>query len=87
MADLRSRRITPHIAPDDHLTRTGKRRRTTIDGRSTRHPGFATSQRVRKRSEEAFGWIKPAAGKAKTRFRVTARVDAAVTLATAAYNR
>ena len=86
ISDLRSRRITPHIAPNNHLTKTGKRRRTTVDGRTTRHPGFAVSQRVRKRIEEAFGWIKTAAGKAKTRFRGTARVDAAFTLATAAYN-
>ena len=60
--DLRSRRITPHIAVNNHLTKTGKRRRTTIDGRTTRHPGHAVSQRLRKRIEEAFGWIKAAAG-------------------------
>ena len=86
VADLRSRQVTPHVAPNDHLTKTGKRRRTAFDGRTTRHPGFAVSQRVRKRVEEVFGWIKTAAGKAKTRFRGTARVDAAFTLATAAYN-
>lgn len=84
--DLRDRRITPHIAVNDHLTKTGKRRRTTIDGRTTRHAGYAVSQRIRKRIEETFGWIKAAAGYAKTRFRGTERVDAAFTLATAAYN-
>ena len=86
MRDLRSRRITPHVAVNNHLTKTGKRRRTTIDGRTTRHPGYAVSQRIRKRIEEAFGWIKAAAGCAKTRFRGTERVDAAFTLATVAYN-
>ena len=84
--DLRDRRITPHIAVNNHLTKTGKQRRTTIDGRTTRHPGYAVSQRIRKRIEEAFGWIKAAAGHAKTRFRGTSRVEAAFTLATAAYN-
>lgn len=86
VADLRARRITPHIAPNDHLTKTGKRRHTSIDGRTTRHGGFAVSQRVRKRIEEVFGWIKAAAGQGKTRLRGTARVGAAFTLATAAYN-
>ena len=84
VADLRGRRITPHIAVNDHLTMTGKRRRTTIDGRTTRHAGYAVSQRIRKRIEEAFGWIKAAAGYAKTRFRGTARVDAAFPSATPA---
>lgn len=86
VADLRERRITPHIAVNAHRTKTGKRRRTLIDGRTTRHAGYAVSQRVRKRIEEAFGWIKAAAGFAKTRFRGTERVDAAFTLLTAAYN-
>ena len=85
-AELRARRVTPHIAKNDHLTKTGKRRRTSIDGRTARHPGYAVSQRVRKRIEEAFGWIKAAAGQGKTRFRGTGRVGAAFTLAIAAYN-
>jgi hypothetical protein len=84
--DLRGRRITPHVAVNGHPTKTGKRRRTAIDGRTIRHRGYALSQRCRKRIEEAFGWIKAAAGFAKTRFRGTERVDAAFTLATAAYN-
>ena len=84
--DLRGRRVTPHVAVNGHPTKTGKRRRTAVDGRTTRHPGYALSQRCRKRIEEAFGWIKTAAGLAKTRFRGTERVDAAFTLAVAAYN-
>lgn len=86
VADLRGRKVTPHLAVNDHPTKTGKRRRTAVDGRTTRHPGYGASQRVRKRIEEVFGWIKAAAGFAKTRFRGTERVDAAFTLATAAYN-
>jgi hypothetical protein len=61
-------------------------RRSAIDGRTTRHDGYATSQRIRKRIEEAFGWIKTVAGQEKTRFRGAARVGFAFTLAAAAYN-
>ena len=67
--DLRERRVTPHIAINGHLTKTGKRRKTAIDSRITRHAGYAVSQRCRKRIEEVFGWLKSAAGMAKTRFR------------------
>ena len=53
---------------------------------TTWHPGYAASQRVRKRIEEAFGWIKIVAGQAKTRFRGVERVGFGLTLAAAAYN-
>lgn len=86
VADLRHRSVTPHVTRNAYVTKTGKRRKSAIDGRTTRHAGYAVSQRIRKRIEEAFGWIKAAAGCAKTRFRGTERVDAAFTLATAAYN-
>ena len=81
--ELRNRQVTPHIAIDGHITKTGKRRRTAIDGRTTRHPGYAISQRHRKRIEEVFGWIKGAAGLAKVKVRGRARVDAAFTMALA----
>jgi hypothetical protein len=55
VGDLRSRQVTPHIAIDGHLTQAGKPRKTAIDGRTTRHAGYATSQRCRKRIEEVFG--------------------------------
>ena len=84
--DLRKRNITPHIAIQDHLTKTGKRRKTLIDGRTTRHPGYAISLGARKRIEEIFGWAKMNAGQAKTRFRGRCRVEASFTLALAAYN-
>jgi transposase len=84
--DLRARKVTPHIAIDGHLTKTGKRRKTAIDRRTTRHPGYAASQCCRKRIEEVFGWIKSSAGQAKTKFRGLQRVDCQFTLALAAYN-
>lgn len=83
---LRARGVTPHIAIDGHLTKTGRRRKTAIDKRTTHHPGYAASQRARKRIEEVFAWIKSAAGLAKVKLRGRARVDAAFTLALAAYN-
>ncbi len=84
--DLRRRNVTPHVAIQDHLTKTGKRRKTLIDGRATRHPGYAVSQRIRKRIEEIFGWVKVQGGQDKTRFRGRRRVEASFTLALAAYN-
>lgn len=86
VADLRRRKVTPHIARDDHLTKTGKRRRSAIDGRTIRHPGYAVSQRLRKRVEEVFGWIKTTAVLRQTRHRGTRRVDWMFTLRAAAYN-
>jgi hypothetical protein len=84
--DLRERNVTPHVAVQNHLTKTGKRRRTKIDGRVTRHPYYAVSQRIRKRIEEIFGWVKVQGGQDKTRFRGRRRVEASFTLALAAYN-
>ncbi len=84
--DLRARSVTPHIAINGYPTKTGKRRKTAIDNRTTRHAGYAVSQRSRKRIEEVFGWLKSAAGMAKTRFRGRSRVDAAFTLGLVAYN-
>jgi transposase len=84
--NLRERSVTPHIAIDGHLSKTGKPRKTEIDGRTTRHVGYDISQRCRKRIEEVFGWIKSSAGLAKVKLRGRDRVDAAFTLALAAYN-
>jgi transposase len=84
--DLRERKVTPHIAVQDHLTKTGKRRKTKIDGRTKRHPGYEISQVIRKRIEEVFGWIKQSAGLRQSKFRGLARVNAQFILALAAYN-
>jgi len=78
--DLRSMRVTPHVAQNT------SGRRSSIDGRTTRHAGYRVSQRIRKRIEEAFGWIKTVAGQEKTRFRGVERVGLAFTFAAAAYN-
>lgn len=86
VAELRARKVTPHIARNDHETKTGKRRSSAIDGRTTRHPGYAISLRIRKRIEEVFGWGKTVGGLRKTRHKGTARVGWGFTLIAAAYN-
>lgn len=80
VADLRELGATPHVAQNT------AGRRSAIDGRTTRHPGYAASIRVRKRIEEVFGWIKGSAGQRKTKLRGLARVRFAFTFAAAAYN-
>jgi transposase len=78
--ELRSMRVTPHVAQNT------SGRSSAIDGRTTRHGGYAVSQRIRKRIEEAFGWIKTVAGQEKTKLRGRERVGWAFTFAAAAYN-
>ena len=86
VGDLRARRVTPHIAINGAVSKTGKPRKTAIDGRTTRHPGYAISLRCRKRVEEVFGWIKAQAGLAKVKVRSKPKVEAVFTFAAAAYN-
>ena len=69
-----------------HVTQNTKGRRSAIDGRTTRHAGYAVSLRIRKRIEEAFGWIKASAGFRKTRHRGIDRVGWMFTLNATAYN-
>jgi transposase len=78
--ELRSMRVTPHVAQNT------TNRRSAIDRRTTRHGGYPVSQRIRKRIEEAFGWIKTVAGQQKTKFRGVDRVGWAFSFAAAAYN-
>ena len=66
---LRTRRVSPHIAVNGAVSRTGRVRKTAIDGRTTRYAGYATSLRCRNRIEEAFGWIKAQAGLTKVKLR------------------
>ena len=68
------------------VTQNTSGRSSAIDGRTTRHGGYAASQRIRKRIEEAFGWIKTIACQQKTKFRGRDRVGWAFTFAAAAYN-
>jgi transposase len=78
--ELRSMNATPHVAQN------ANGRSSAIDGRTTRHAGYALSQRIRKRIEEAFGWMKMIGGQEKTKFRGRERVGWAFTFAAAAYN-
>jgi hypothetical protein len=84
--DLRDMAVTPHVARNDTITKTGKRRRSAVDGRTTRHAGYGVSLRVRKRIEEAFGWVKTVAGLDQTKLRGTERVAFQFTFSMAAYN-
>ncbi len=54
--------------------------------RTTRHPGYAVSQRIRKRVEEVFGWVKSQAGFDQVKVRGRKKAEAVFTFATAAYN-
>jgi transposase len=83
---LRHRKVTPHIAIDGHLTKTGKRRKTAIDKRTLRHVGYDISQRCRKRIEEVFGWIKTTGGVAQVKVRGLPKVQAVFAFAILAYN-
>jgi len=76
----RELKVTPHVAQNNN------HRRSAIDDRTTRHDGYAVSQRKRKRVEEVFGWMKTVALQRKTRFRGLARVGWMFTFAAAAYN-
>lgn len=86
VGELRARRVSPHVAINGAVSKTGTVRRTAIDSRTTRHPGYVISLRCRKRIEEAFGWIKAQAGLRKVKLRGRAKVEALFTFATAAYN-
>jgi len=77
---LRDLNITPHVAQNS------QNRSSAIDGRTTRHAGYALSQRKRKRVEEIFGWIKTVGLMRKTRHRGLARVGWMFTFTAAAYN-
>jgi transposase len=78
--ELRSMNATPHVAQNTNG------RSSAVDGRITRRAGYALSQRIRKRIEEAFGWMKMIGGQEKTKFRGRDRVGWAFTFAAAAYN-
>lgn len=78
--DLRALNVTPHIAQNDTS------RRSAIDGRTSRHPGYAVSQQKRKRIEEPFGWGKTIGGLARPMLRGAARLGFKFTLTMAAYD-
>jgi transposase len=75
------RNVTPHVA--QNIT---EQRGSAIDGRTTRHPGYGISQRIRKRVEEIFGWTKTVANFRRTRFKGRERTELASYVVGAAYN-
>src|SRR5712691_1998902 len=77
---LRARSVRPHVAQNT------THRRSAIDGRTTRHGGYAVSQQKRKRIEEIFGWLKTVALMRKTRHRGRRRVGWMFTFTAAVYN-
>jgi transposase len=80
VGELRHMRVTPHIAQNT------KNRRSAIDGRTTGHPGYAISQRKRKRVEEIFGWMKTVGLLRKLRHRGGGRVTWIFRFTAAAFN-
>ena len=78
--ELRELQVTPHVAQNT------SGRSSAIDGRTTRHPGYAVSQQKRKRIEEIFGWLKTVGLLRKVRHRGAARVGWMFTFAAAVYN-
>jgi transposase len=72
--------VTPHVAQNT------TKRRSAIDGRTTRHPGYAISQVARKMVEHPFAWIKSVAGLWQVKHRGRPKVNWTVTFAMAAYN-
>jgi transposase len=77
--ELREINVTPHMARNTT-------RRSAIDGRTTRHPGYDISQRIRKRIEEGFGWMKTIGGMRKPKYRSREKVAWSFTFSAAAYN-
>jgi transposase len=86
VAALRRINVTPHIAQNDSLTKTGKRRSSAIDARTTRHIGYQISQTCRKMTECIFGWGKQHGTMRKTKHRGIAAVAADFMLNLIAYN-
>jgi transposase len=80
VAKVRALNVTPHVAQND------SRRRSAIDGRTTRHAGYEISQQVRKRIEEVMGWGKDIGPVRKTKFRGLERVSFQWLLTLAGYN-
>jgi len=80
IAACRERSVTPHVAQHQ------ARRRSAVDGRVTRHAGYAQSQRRRKVVEEVFGWMKTVGGLRKLRYAGRSRNRLCLQLTAAAYN-
>ena len=83
---LKDHQVTPHIAINGTVSKTGKVRKTAVDGRTTRHEGYGISQRCRKRIEESFGWAKTIGGLSKLKLKGLAKAKGFFTFQMIAYN-
>jgi transposase len=81
VAAIRHEKVTPHVAQN-----TARKGGSAIDGRTTRHDGYRVSQRIRKRVEEIFGWMKTVGGLRTTRYRGVDRTGLCGYFVGAAYN-
>jgi transposase len=86
VAALRAANVTPHVAQNDYVTKTGGRRKSAIDGRTTRHGGYGISQTCRKMVECIFGWGKQHGTMRKTKHRGLNRVAGDFLVNIIAYN-
>ena len=80
VGELRKRKVTPHVAQNQ------SGRHSAIDGRTTSHGGYKVSQRIRKRVEEIFGWVKTVGGGRKLRYVGLARNRLWAGITAAGYN-
>ena len=78
--ELRKLKVTPHVAQNN------SNRKSAIDGRTTNHPNYTVSQRIRKRIEEGFGWMKTVGRMRKTMYRGIEKIAWQLDLHAAAYN-
>jgi IS5 family transposase len=78
--ELRKLKVTPHVAQNN------TNRKSAIDGRTTNHPNYAVSQKIRKRIEEGFGWMKTVGRLRKTMYRGIEKIAMQLDLHAAAYN-
>lgn len=78
--ELRGMKVTPHVAQNN------TNRRSAIDGRTTLYPGYAISQKKRKRIEETFGWMKTIGMLKKVKLRGLEKVSWLFTFVAAVYN-
>jgi hypothetical protein len=86
VAALRAANVTPHVAQNNCVTKTGKWRKNAIGGRTTRHEGYAMSQTRRKMAEYIFGWGKQHGTMRKTKHRGVHRVAGDFLVNIIAYN-
>lgn len=76
----RQREVSPHVACKDGMQVPG------LDARTTAKPGYQVSQRIRKRVEEIFGWIKTVGGLRRSRYCGQDRTQAWAYFVAGTYN-